>query len=441
MLALAILLGLPGVASAGQAVSTNGSFGITPARRHVTGEPGIYLSPTSVINSTDSPYKVTVFPVLLSQDITGAFNFSSQPGALAAAQRVLGVAPTGFMLPPHSKRVVELHWNGMPKGQLQVPAGIVFQGIRANQKAAVTVISRLLSVNFLTLPVHLRVAGRFVALTAMQFSRRVLRFMPIVQNTGQRAWAPSDGSFRILNSRGKVVYRTPWIGDVIIPGAEREFPIDVTKILPAGHYTMQAGMDFAGRKVIAGRFTLTGPNQLPSPNLTVIGLNGSGTSGSPPAISLTAKNQGTAPGQLVVHVKVTGACGRAEGEHYTAAHTFTFSGVPGGASRTATRSVGTRLPPGCYSVQAQWADPSGQSQSEANTFTATPKKSVPNQIWAWIISHWWLFLGVLLLLLVALLIRELLRRQRRLEQALAEAQAHAAAPPAANLQPTGAEHE
>jgi hypothetical protein len=441
VLAVVVLLGLPAGALADQTVSTSGSFGITPARRHVVGEPGVLLNPTAVINSTDSPYKVTVFPVMLTQDITGAFNFSSQPGALAAAQGVLGVAPTSFTLLPYSKQVVKLHWNGMPKGRLQVPAGVVFQGIRQQQKGPVTVITRLLSVNFLTLPVHLRVSGRFVALTAMQFGRRVLRFMPIAQNTGQRAWAPSDGTFQIRNSAGRIVYRTPWVGDVIIPGAEREFPINVAKILPAGRYTMQAGMDFAGHKSISGRFTLTGPNQLPSAHLTVTGVNGSGTSGSRPQVSVTARNQGTAPGPLVVHVRVIGACGRAQREHYSAAHTFTFSGVPGGASRTMTRALAAPLPTGCYSVQANWVDPSGQNQSAANNFNASPKKSVSNQIWSWITGHWWLFLGLAVLLVIALLVRELLRRQRRLERALAAIQAQSAAGSAPFRHPSGTQHE
>ena len=424
--ALLVLLGLliaalvPGTASAGSSISTSGQFGITPARRHVTGLPGIFLTPTEVINTTNSSYRVTVFPVLLSQQLTGAFTFSQSPSALAAGRNVLSVTPSNFTLAPDHEMKVTLHWNGMPAASRQADAGIVFQGIRQHQNGQVLVITRLLSVNFLTLPGRLTVSGRFTGLRATQFGKRVLRFLPRVQNTGQRAWAPSGGTFDIRDASGHVVYRTGWLGDVIIPGAQREFPIDVSKVLPAGTYTMTAGMDFPRHQKITEQFTLTGPNRLPSASVNVPSFNASGTIGSPAEVVLKVVNPGTAAGSLAVRVKIAGAAGRALASHFSAAAVVSLPHVSPGFNKTIRRSLGHHLVPGSYQVQATWTDSTGVPHDLVMAFTASP----PGSARGWLSRHWALITGIFGGLLLLLVLAVLLRRQRRLQTELAAALAH-----------------
>lgn len=424
-LALLVLPGLvipallAGAASADSAISTSGQFGITPARRHVTGLPGIYLTPTEVLNTTNSPYAVTVFPVLLSQQLTGAFTFSQTPSALAAGRSVVSVTPSAFTLLPDHKMTVQLHWNGMPASARQAAVGVVFQGIRRHQKGQVLVVTRLLSVNFLTLPGRLTVSGRFTGLRATQFGKRVLRFLPRVENTGQRAWAPANGTFAIRDASGRVVFHAGWLGDVVIPGAQREFPIDVSKVLPAGTYTMTAGMDFPRHEVISRRFTLSGPNRLPSANVTVSGFNASGVLGSAAKVTLKVANPGTAPGSLTLHVKMAGASGHAFARRFGASGQIVLPHIAPGFSRNLTRSLGGPLVAGSYQVQASWEDSGGVPHTLATTFTAV----APAGAGSWLSGHWVLIVAIAGGLLVLLLLLALLRRQRRLEAELAAARA------------------
>src|SRR4051812_42004597 len=80
--------------------SDPGLFSITPARRSVTARPPASLGYTRVSNTTRSRLEVSVFPVLLRQQLDGAFAFRGRPRQLHAARMILGVAPRRFALAP-----------------------------------------------------------------------------------------------------------------------------------------------------------------------------------------------------------------------------------------------------------------------------------------------------------------------------------------------------
>ncbi|MEA2271306.1 MAG: hypothetical protein QOI98_14, partial [Solirubrobacteraceae bacterium] len=88
--------------------SADGTFSITPSRRDLVGRPPLTLVPTRVSNTTQDSYDVRVFPVLLRQDLTGAFQFDESPRPLNAALRILPVSPSRFRLAAGQSRDVRL---------------------------------------------------------------------------------------------------------------------------------------------------------------------------------------------------------------------------------------------------------------------------------------------------------------------------------------------
>ena len=55
-----------------------------------------------------------------------------------------------------------------------------------------------------------------------------------------------------------MVFHAKWFGDIILPGFEREFPVDVTKVLPKGEYTAISKMRFGtSTSRVEKKFTLT----------------------------------------------------------------------------------------------------------------------------------------------------------------------------------------
>lgn len=93
---------------------------------------------------------------------------------------------------------------------------------------------------------------------------------------------------------------------MILPGVQSDFPIDVRQILPAGHYTVTASMDFGSRRgqAISRDFTLIGPNELPSPNLAVNNFNAMGTIGDPAHLSAQVASTGSAPVSVTLEANI-----------------------------------------------------------------------------------------------------------------------------------------
>src|SRR3954451_18264797 len=199
-LLLAALCAGPGVSSA---AVDRGVLSISPSRRDLTGRPPARLVPTEVKNTTPANMQVTVYPVLLFQNLDGSFGFSSNPRELNAAKLQLAASPAAFELKPKKKQKVGLRWLLMPTDAKASYLGVVVQGIpQLPGKKSVGSVLRLLSVNFFKLPGRFSVSGHITKLTGEQAGPRVLRFLPRVKNTGQIHAQPRDSRCVIFDSGG-----------------------------------------------------------------------------------------------------------------------------------------------------------------------------------------------------------------------------------------------
>jgi competence ComEA-like helix-hairpin-helix protein len=428
-LALLCCLLAPGSALA-QGAAT-GAFSITPARRNLVARPPTSLVPTHVANSTTTPYAVTVFPVLLAQDLTGAFTFSSDARDLQEASTILSPSLKSFLLEPGTSQNVSLRWNLLPVSSRAAYIGIVFQGEPRAAGHSVSVISRLLSINFLRLPGVYHSNGVFTGLPVTQFAPQVLRLLPRVKNTGDVIDSPQHGRLLIRDAAGHAVYKTHWTGDVILPGAVREFPIDVKQLLGAGTYTAIAAMSFGANHnaKISTTFTLVGPNALPSPNVSIIGFAGQGGIGDPAHITAKVHSTGTAPVtfdlKLALYRLVSGLAGNTP----VATTTVHFASLAPKSTTDLDEQLG-KLQPGQYHVIGSYTDPTGAPQQLISDFTATKHVSFWDRIKNFFSDHAVLLISLLALLLLAAALARLLRRQRHLEAALAAGAARSAAAPA-----------
>lgn len=429
MLALALLtLGAPGDAPA---QGTSGLFSITPARRDVVGRPVERLSPTEVANTTRQDLQVLVFPVLLGQDVSGQFTFSETPADLLTAAKIVGAAPSRFDMPAGSRRTVRLTWALLPAGQRTAFVGVVFQS-RAKPRPGqvVRTVQRLLSVNFLRLPGRYASSGRFTRVRAIQAAPRVIQVIPRLRNTGEVVAAPRAGVLRIRDASGAVVVRQRWSGDVILPGYQREFPIQLRKVLPAGRYAARVVAAFGrSRKLtIATGFTLVGPNQLPTPRVEITGFSASGTIGGDSRAGGVVRSVGSAPADTAVRVDLfrklpTGQIPARPQQ----SRRLTFARLAPGRSRD-LKVVYPGLAAGAYRVIATYRQSPGSVQRVQADFSPVAEESFTDKLRRFWRDHKGLVLSGLALLALLVLLLALLRRQRRLEERLRAAESAAGIP-------------
>jgi competence ComEA-like helix-hairpin-helix protein len=287
---------------------TQGLLGISPPRRIVVAKPPVKLRPTLVQNTTDQTFKMTVFPALLTQRLDGSFDIDKSPRNLRAAQLILDVGPTKFELPPNRQINIHFRWTNLPRGTRAVYTGLVVTGVpKGKRTSTVTSILRLLGTNFFRLPGPYRSSGTIVSVRGEQAAARQLRFITRVKNTGQVADSPKRGVTVIEDAGGHVRARLPWTSGVILPRYQREFPVLLKKVLPAGRYVAVSSMTYgrpAKRSVKRWPFTLTGPNELPTRKLALSTVGLSGKVGDPAHVTATVKNTGTAPSPVVLKIRL-----------------------------------------------------------------------------------------------------------------------------------------
>jgi len=399
-----------------------GTFAISPSRRDLVGQPPVTLVPTRVSNTTPDSYDVRVFPVLLAQDLTGAFQFDERPPPLNTARTILNVSPSRFRLAPGQSHDVGLRWQLLPLGTRAAYVGVVFEGQPRRKGTSVPVISRLLSINFLRLPGRYHPDGVFTALHVIQFAPRVLRVLPRVRNTGDIIDTPRHGRLTINDSSGRTVYKTTWSGDVILPGAQREFPIDVHQILPAGRYTGHAAMSFGAHRhtTISTAFTLVGPNQLPTPSVKINNFAAHGEIGHPAHVSGHVQSTGTAPVNLDLTLSLYRVTGGLPEAKPLASQQLHISDLAPGGTRPLDVKMARRLANGEYHVVAQYTDPTGAPRQLTSDFAASQDQGLFDRLKRFLDHHIALIILAIASLALALLA---FRRQRRLESELRKAKA------------------
>lgn len=428
-----LLLGalLPASAEAQTQTQRNaGLFSVTPARQLLVGHPPRDLDVTDVSNTTRQPLVVKVFPVILIQTVNGAVTFDESPRPLNQAKLLLTPTPDSFTLQPGETRKVKVRWNLLPGGARATNLGVVFQSIPPQKPGQpIGSIQRLLTLDLLRLPGHYRITGRFVQLRTEQGAPKQLVFTPRVQNTGELPSTPASTHFTIRDSGGKVVFSTHWQGDVILPGAQRDFPVTVKKILPKGDYTATALAHFGTSHMrITKPFTLAGPNQLPTPRVSVDELHGSATLGKDDAqATARMRSVGTAPASTSVKFELFKIAGAGASGKALATKKFRYSGLAPGSAKQLRVPYG-KLEAGTYRVVVTYRDTPETLKQVSTVFQPTKEKSFWDRHKGLILA----LLVVLGILLLLLLLLWLLRRQRRLRRELEEARSQqAAAPPAA----------
>lgn len=408
-------------AAAPHAALAAGTFSITPSRRDVAGRPPVTLAPTQVRNTTGDSYDVRVFPVLLRQGLSGAFQFDETQRPLNAARTILDVTPSRFRLAPGGSREVALRWHLLPLSSRAAYVGIVFQGqARTRDGRSVPVISRLLSINFLRLPGRYRRSGEFTALSATQLRPRALSLLARVKNTGNAVGSPSHGRITINDSTGRRVYRARWRGDVILPKAQRDFPIDLRRVLPAGTYKAHVAMRFGAsrREKIVDSFTLAGPGQLAAPRVKVSELGSQGEVGGRAKVTARVRNSGTAAAGLDLSLSLFAVRAGQPRAAPLASGRIRISSVAAGGGEVLQQELGGKLASGQYRVLARYRDEAGALQELTSDFEATRHRGLLERLRLFADRNAVLIAVVLAAFAIAVFAFVLLRRQRRLEAEL-----------------------
>lgn len=429
---LAGLTALMAMAPQVPAQTSKGQFGISPARRLVIGHPPRQLTRTLLFNQTKSTIAVDVFPVLLSQDLSGSFLAEETPDFLRQAANFLAVEPSKFVMQPGDRRYIRTRWLTLPPGAEAGALGVIYQGVPQGQGGSVRNVTRLLNINFLQTSHHISSSGAFTKLRPEQIGKK-LYLVARVKNTGNAIDSPRHGEMLVRDSSNAVVYRAPWLGDVVVPRAERDFPLPINKVLPKGTYVGKVTMDFGSTRHarIIAPFTLVGPNQLPTANFTVREFNATGTVGNPANVTGIADGSaGTKPFATTLTVKMFETRIGASTTKPIATGTIPLK-VNGGQRVPFSMHLGGNLRAGAYRVEGTYRDPSGDLQTLDASFQTVKPRSFWDRNGTTILI---LVAVLLVLLLAAALVRRWLRLKRELEAARGSGAATPpppAAPPAA----------
>ena len=279
---------------------TAGQFSAVPAVQFGKGRPPAQLAPLTVANTTRETYDVRVFPALLGQLVSGTFVVRERGGQLEEAARVLEVTPRRMRLGPGDRRTVRVRWTGVPPGAESLSGAVVVEGALAQREGSgVGARARILTLDFFRVSPRPTAPARFSDLRGEQIGPRRLQVVSQVANLGRNFASPREAKLTIFDAGRKVVFRKAWAGqrlDIVIGGYERDFPVEVTKVLPAGRYRVRTEMVFARRRYVREiDLRLTGPNELPTLKAEIVGVRGTGDVGEAAVVRTTVANLGNVP--------------------------------------------------------------------------------------------------------------------------------------------------
>ena len=359
------------------AATDDGLFSVTPARQVVNGRPPRALQPFSVSNTTKVPLKVLVIPGILDQRLSGEIFFKEDPASLRTARQILTPDRDHFRLAPGQRQSVHVDWRLRPLDQKVLNMGVIFQSTAATNSSAVSTVQRLLTMDFLQLPGRHTSTGQFVSLRAEQGAGKTLDLIPRIENTGDVVQSPRRGKIIVRDASNRLVYRALFVGDVILPDHQRDFPVNTKKVLPAGRYRMAATADFGSSRHmhIRGAFRLVGPNELPSPKVAVEHLAGHGTIGGDSEATAIVHSVGSATADTNVKVQLFRLTKTGQRpEQPLKEQKLRYTALAPGARRP-LRIVYPDLPAGKYRIIATYRDtPDTVAQVEADFSPVAPAK-------------------------------------------------------------------
>lgn len=383
-----------------------GSFSISPAQRTVVAWPPVELSSTRVANTTETTLHVRAYPVLLSQVPSGAFTFDPAAAELARAERVLQAAPARFTLAPGATREVTLRWRSLPPGARAAAVGVVYQATPPSDGAPVQTVERLLGVDVLSLPGAHRRSGALTGLHVDQQAPGVLRFTADVRNTGQAVAGPRQLELSVRDRHGAQLVRGAVATDIVLPGATRDFSIDVApagadgdaadgdaaadlaRRLPAGRYTATVSLAYGSGRLRSASlpFALAGANALTAPHLLVGPITAQGTVGASAQVTATLANTGTAAAHPVVELRLFQVGGRGTRRSPVAERRVAPGALAPGARRRVQIGLG-RLRRGTYMLSAVYRDADGTPQTLVADFQAQPPVAPLTRVRQWLQRH------------------------------------------------------
>lgn len=408
-------------------------FSVSPSTQRAVDRPPAALEAVIVSNTTAQALDVQVFPVLLEQQIDGGFIFSESPRDLNAASKIVTPSVDRFSMEIDSTRSVGIRWNLLPRGRPAAFVGVVFSS-RAQPAEGQTVktVQRLLTLNFLRLPGPIRITGELTRLRASQGPERSLYFFPRLRNTGEFVGQPTRAKFRIRDADGDIVVNRSWSGSVVLPGFQREYPIEVKKVLPAGDYSAVATADFGSSKglKIIERFRLAGPNQLPTGRVVIEQFRARGVIGADSRVTGLIRSVGTAPMTTAVRLDLYRllANGQQPREPSRTRKLDFPDPLPPGKSAD-LELVYPGLPAGNYRVIGTYRAQEGSIERLVSDFSPIEERSAWQKFKDWLRRNWGLIVALGAALLFLAIVAYLVRRQRRLQRELEEMRAHQATHP------------
>jgi hypothetical protein len=275
LLAVVALLGGAALLSPPAAGAAGGLL-ISPSRIEANVRVGDRLPPVRASNGTGTTLVVRAFVLPATQDLSGLPRFSLDRRNTRAGRRLARVAPARLRLDPGAAADVTAVITGRPRRGPGAYGVIVFEARQAGRqrrgRALLTPVVRLTSNLLLRFPGRAVIRGGVRAVRAEQSPKRTLTFFARIRNTGNLHTKPR-ARLTVASATGRRVVVRRFKPENVLPGAERELPLTVRKVLPAGSYLARVDA-LVGRRRSSRvlRFRLIGPNELPTPGLRIRSL-------------------------------------------------------------------------------------------------------------------------------------------------------------------------
>lgn len=391
---------------------------VTPTRIDTAVQRGDRLPPVRVTNNAPLTVAVDVAALRAGQELSGLPDYRLDAAARREGRRFLRVLEPRFTLRPRESRLVRARVVGGPQigrgayGVLLV-SGRARDPEAGDEGAVVAPVVRLAANVLLRFSGRARPRGELTDLRAEQSGPRRLRFLARLRNRGSIHGEPR-GRLVIRDARGRARVRAELPAGNVLPGAEREYAVDVRRVLPPGEYTAVAtamlGPTRSRRKL---RFRLVGPNELPTPALQLVALEPPEVeAGRAYAVRFELRNAGSAPAAARGELTVGPQGGRT-----TERRQLEIADLAPG--RTVDQEV--ELPPvaaGSHQITVRFRDGDRVVAERSVTFTTGAARGLVERILDWMAAHLLVVFagfGTLLALVVlgvAMYVRSLQRRLR-----------------------------
>jgi hypothetical protein len=152
--------------------------------------------------------------------------------------------------------------------------------------------------------------------------------------------------------------------DIVLPGASREFTLNIRHGLPAGSYTAFAHMAFGSshRLGASTSFQLASREQLPSAQVHIGPLSAQGNVGASAQITAALRNTGTAPDATTIALKLYRLTDGLPGRQPIATRRLSVRSLKPRHNSRLHAGIG-HLVRGTYRLMASYTDTNGTPQT------------------------------------------------------------------------------